>query len=233
MSRTLQLYQLQTLDSEIDAVEQRLVEIAALLGETEAMKQAKTTVAEAEQGLRQAQTAMQDLDLELKSLNAKIAGEEKKLYSGKISSAKEAANLQDEVTSLKRRRTDREDHLLEAMVAVEEAEQMVDQATTELSTIEADWTASQGILLAEQEALNQKLAELKNRRPMLTNAVSDNELAVYERLRPKKAGRAVAAVKSGVCQGCRIAISSSQVQRARSGLELAYCPACGRILYVP
>lgn len=233
MSRTLQLYQLQTIDSEIDHTRQELARVAAQLGESEAMKQAKATLEASSKELRLAQTVMTDLDLELKSLAGKVAGEEKKLYSGKMSSAKEAANLQEEVASLKRRQSEREERLLEAMMAVEAAEEAVESAQERLSTVTAEWSADQKTLLQEREALSQKLAELESRRPVLIQPIDAADLKLYEQLRPKKAGRAVAAVKGDLCQGCGIAMASNHLRRARSGTEILTCPTCGRILYVP
>ena len=68
MGRVLQLYQLQTLDNEIDKATHDLAEITAKLGETEALKKARTAIEAAEKAARQAHTMMQDLDLEVKSL---------------------------------------------------------------------------------------------------------------------------------------------------------------------
>lgn len=233
MGHTLQLYQLQSLDSEIDQANQQLAEIVAKLGESETLKDARAGVEVATKDLRQAQTTMQDLDLEVKSLAEKITSEEKKLYSGTVLNAKEAANLQDEVASLKRRHIEREEHLLEAMLVVEESELALDNGQTELARIEAEWVTGQDHLKQKQSALKSKLEELMERRPTVADAVDKDALREYENLRPKKAGRAIVGVKNSVCQGCGMTLSNSRVQRARAGTELTYCSTCGRILYVP
>lgn len=232
MSRTQQLYQLQSLDSEVDKTHQQLAEIAANLGESKALQQAKAAAEAAEKTLRQAQTRVQDLTLEVKSLADKIAVQEKALYHGKSLSAKEAANLQDEITSLKRWHSQREELLLEAMVEVEEGEQKFDQTRQALSLIQGEWQAEQERLSQIQSVIKTKLAELKAQRPVMVKALDEDDLDEYEDLRQKKGGRAVVMMKDGVCQGCGIAASSSKIQRARAGTELVYCGTCGRILYV-
>ena len=83
MSRTQLLYQLQVLDSELDLANTHLAEIAAALGESEALKKAKETVKSAEQELRRAETTVRDLDLEVNGLANKIAQQEKALYGGR------------------------------------------------------------------------------------------------------------------------------------------------------
>jgi len=233
LGRVLQLYQLQTLDNEIDKVNHDLAEITAKLGETEALKKARTAIEAAEKAARQAHTMMQDLDLEVKSLATKIENQEKKLYSGTVVSAKEAANLQDEVASLKRWQSQREENLLEAMLKVEETDETLRQARIELAQLQAAWESDQHELIEAKNTLETKLAELSERRPSIAGHISSDDLSHYDDLRAKKAGRAVAVVQNGVCQGCGISPSNSKIQRARTGTDLAYCGACGRILYVP
>jgi hypothetical protein len=233
LSRTLHLYQLQTLDIEIDKTKQELAEVAAQLGESEALKEARNLAEAAAKRLRQARTGMQDLDLEVKSLATKIEQEEKRLYSGRVLNAKEAANLQDEVASLKRRHSDREERLLEAMLDAEESEAASNSAQVQLTTVEAGWQANQAQLKQRQDTLNQALADLLKRRPTLLSPISQADLNEYENLRAKKGGRGVVAVKNSICQGCGTIASNSQLQRARTGAELTYCTTCGRIFYVP
>ncbi len=232
MSRIQQLYQLQILDSELDKINQQLAGIAGQLGESEALQQAKAE-AEANGKLwRQAQATMQDLTLEVKSLTEKIAQQEKMLYQGKTLSAKEATNLQGEISSLKRRYNQREERLLEAMVEAEESEARFKRAQAELTAVEAGWQADQKQLTQQQTALKARVAELKQHRPVIVKVIDPDDLEEYEDLRPRKAGRAVAIVKDGICLGCGVAASSSRIQHARAGTELVYCGTCGRILYV-
>jgi predicted nucleic acid-binding Zn-ribbon protein len=210
-----------------------LTEIAAELDDSEALEKARTTAQASEENLREVQATMRNLDLEVKGLADKIANQEKLLYSGKGLSAKEAANLQDEIESLKRWHSKREEVLLEAMVGAEEAEEVRDKAQTELSDVEADWTDNQARLKQSQDTLNSKLAELNEQRPTLARTINGDDLNEYEHLRSKRAGVAIAAVKDGVCQRCGMTASNNKIQRARVGAELTYCSTCGRILYVP
>jgi hypothetical protein len=226
------LYQLQILDSDLDQTGKELTDIKAALGETDQLVQAKAAVQSAEESLRRAKAALQTLDLEVTALAGKISQQEKLLYSGKAMSAKEAANLQDEVASLKRRHQNREEALLEAMVSAEEAGAGLTQARAELAAIQAQWQADQQQLRERQTVLQTKAAELKAQRKSTAGPIDPKDLANYENLRRRKAGRAVVMAINSVCQGCGVAASSSKLQRARAGVELLYCSTCGRILYV-
>lgn len=232
MSRSQQLYQLQLLDTQLDEANQELARIAAALSEDEALQQARAAVDKAGASLRKAQASMLDLELEVKSLTDKINQQEKMLYSGSVTSSKEAANLQEEVASLKRWHVKREELLLEAMVEVEELEEGTEQTQATLNLVQEQWAAIQAELHRQQEILIGRVSELQDRRPVLTSAIDAEDVEEYEALRPRKGGRAVAAVKNGVCQGCGMGASNANLTKARSDEELTYCDICGRILHI-
>jgi predicted nucleic acid-binding Zn-ribbon protein len=232
MSRTQHLYELQQVDLEIESASRRLKEIAASLVESNELKQARKMVVEAQARLAKRRARMKDLDLEVSSLSHKIETDEQRLYSGRVTNPKELASLQDEVASLRRWRDKKEDDLLEVMVAAEEGEAALADAQAILTQISETWRAEQGDLADEQAQLQARLRELNEQRESLVAAIGPEDMAIYERLRQRKAGRAVALVKDGICQGCRMNPPTSQVQHARSGTELVFCNNCGRILHV-
>lgn len=232
MSRTQPLYDLQQVDLEIQGVSGRLKEIAATLGENAELKRARKMATDAQAELAKCRAKMHDLDLEVSSLSQKIETNESRLYSGRVTNPKELANLEEELASLKRWREKREEDLLEAMLATEEAEASLSDAQAILAQVSETWGAEQGDLADEQTTLQARLEELGDRRQSLIAVVGPEDVVTYERLRQRKAGRAVAAVKDGVCEGCRMNPPSSQVQHARSGSDLVFCNNCGRILHV-
>jgi predicted nucleic acid-binding Zn-ribbon protein len=232
MSRTQRLYELQKVDLELESASHRLKEIADTLGESAELKRARKMAADAEVHLAKCRSEMQNLDLEVDGLSQKIDTNEGRLYSGRVTNPKELANLEEEVASLKRWRAKREEDLLEAMVASEEAEAALADAQAILSQVSESWRAGQGDLAEEQTNLQARLEELGAQKEVLVAAVGPDDVTTYKRLRPRKGGRAVAAVKDGICEGCRINPPSSQVQHARSGSELVFCNNCGRILHV-
>jgi len=220
------------MDTEIEEVSRRLAEIAASLGESPELKQARKMVADAEARLVKSRAQMHDLDLEVSGLNQKIAADEQRLYSGRVTNPKELASLEEEVASLKRRREKKEEDLLTAMIATEEAEAELSDAQAILAQVTETWHTTQNRLTEEQTRLQARLEELTGQRASLTTAIGAEDVTTYERLRQRKGGRAVAAVEDGICQGCRMSPPTSQIQHARSGDELVFCNNCGRILYV-
>ncbi len=232
MSRTQHLYQLQQTDTEAESVARRLKEIAASLGESTELKRARKMVTDAEARLAQCRARMRDLDLEAGSLTQKIKSDEGRLYSGQVVNPKELSGLQEEVASLKRRREKKEEDLLEAMVAVEEVEAGLADAQAILIQVSEKWQLGQGNLTGEQVGLQARLEQLAGQRVSLVAAIPPEDVTTYERLRQRKAGRAVVTIIDGICQGCRMSPPTSQVQQARLGKELVFCNNCGRILHV-
>ena len=75
------------------------------------------------------------------------------------------------------------------------------------------------------------LASLAATSNALRRELPSDILAVYDRL----SGRgleAVVAVRTGVCQGCRLRLSRASLARLRDSEEIVRCEYCGRFLYV-
>jgi len=231
MDRSHLLYHLQTIDLEIHNGKRRLEEVEAGLGESEELRQVRRALQKAEDELSRWRTTLRDLELEARGLTAKITSTEERLYGGRVTNPKELTNLQNEVSYLKRRKSELEDRQLEAMVEVEEHEAEADGKKASLAQIEAEWSDTQKRLIEERSELKERLAHLKKERAKLEGSIRAEDLALYGELCSRKDGRAVALLKGEVCQACRVTLPTSQVQQARSGDALSFCSSCRRILY--
>ncbi|MCK5124333.1 MAG: hypothetical protein KAQ82_03800, partial [Dehalococcoidia bacterium] len=72
------------------------------------------------------------------------------------------------------------------------------------------------------------LAKLEEDRVALAQQLDSEVLNTYERIRLSR-GQAVAKVERGKCQGCHIAVPTSQWQKIKAG-DLIQCNSCSRIL---
>jgi hypothetical protein len=230
VNRVELLYRLQKVDTEIDAAHHRLRQIETSLGETETLRRTRAALQEAEKAHRKWQAKLQDLELQMEALNAKIENNQRRLYSGKVKNPKELGNLQEELNYLRRRKSNEEDRLLEAMINVEEREAALHEAQTRWQTEEAAWKTEQADLAAQKETLNARLEALAAERNAREKEISDQDLRVYEELRQQKSGKAVTLLQKNLCQSCYVEAPSSRTQQARQG-ELVFCGSCGRILH--
>lgn len=232
MSRTGPLYTLQQLELETESVSRRLKEVMARLGESAELRQARQQVRDAEVQLRQHHAHTQDLDLEVRGLAQRIAANEEKLYSGRVHNPKELKSLQEDTEADKRWQQKKEEELLEAMLAGEEAEERLRQARIHLSQVEASWQIAQRNLIEERQQLEAQLSQLEEQRVAWLSAIPAEDLDIYQALRQRKAGRPVAVVRNGLCEGCRMPPPTHQLSQAGAGKELIFCNNCGRILHV-
>ncbi|HDD24999.1 MAG TPA: hypothetical protein ENF52_06155 [Chloroflexi bacterium] len=225
------LYQLQQLDSEKDAVERRLTEVETALGESQALVQAREAVAEGQRRYQKHTLRQRDLELQVQSVTAKIRASEQRLYGGNVKNPKELTDLQAEIASLRRRQEKLEDTLLEVMIAREETEGMLEQAQKHLQQVEAAWQTAQADLMTERHALQEKRAELEQAIAALLPRISTDDVETYRDLRRRKGGLAVveAQGKEDSCGACGMAISPGLKWQLREE-GVGYCTNCERIL---
>jgi len=231
VSDTQQLYQLQKLDSQVDELRRRLVEIEASLVETEELRQARNVFEVAEAKYHKLKTAMTDLDLEIKGIQQKIEDHETRLYSGRVS-AKEASSLQDDVTATKRWLAKREDDLLNLMIELEEAEEVFEARHQFLKQTQQQWEEDQASLIQERAESQDKLKQALETRPALIQFIDPDDIDTYERLRQKFGGIGVVFVDGDICTTCGFTLPSYLIQQALNNDELYFCEGCGRIMHV-
>lgn len=74
------------------------------------------------------------------------------------------------------------------------------------------------------------LPRLEAARARLAAGMERRWIVLYERAR-RRYGRAVAAVRDRVCQGCFVTLPTSAAPRPGSGDSFGLCESCGRILF--
>jgi hypothetical protein len=232
LSKGKQLYELQEVDLEIDAKRETLSEVLSRLGESEVLDEVRLSLARDEEKLVELQRTQKEVEREVEDLQAKAAMATDKLYGGTVKNPKELTSLQEQLSNFKRKIGDGDDKTLDIMSEVEAAQKEVSLKRNEVTKIEEEWQAEQASLSQEQTELSVALTTLEPRRKELASRLDTLSLELYEALRQKWQGRAVAKLERGMCQGCRIALPMSELQRARMGQELVQCGSCERILYV-
>lgn len=230
MNVAQQLYQLQEIDLELEANERSLRQITGQIGENEVVVRAQNSLASERQHLEDLQHQQRTAEWQIDDLNGKITPAEEKLYSGRITNAKELASLQQEVEGFKAQRGHLEDKVLEIMEQVEQAEAGVATTGEELKKLETEWQDQQQQLSADMERVKAIISDLRHKRQALSDKIDSGMVTLYQQLRKQKV-TAVARVEQGICAGCRISLSTANLQQVRSG-SLVQCTNCGRILYL-
>ena len=225
------LYELQVVDLETDDRTRRLEQVEAALGESEALIASRAALQEVVDHLHGQAAVMRDLEWKSDDLESKIKEFEGKLYGGTVKSSKELGNIQREVDMLKAAKRKDEDQELDIMSDIEASQERRREREQELAAVEAQWRQDQSALQNEREELLKRIEECRRSREAIAATIEQRHLVVYEKLRADRKGRAVARVEQNVCQGCRITLPTTEVQRARTSAELVFCSSCGRILW--
>lgn len=226
------LYALQETDQALDKAKGRLAEIEAQLGESEEMILAREAADEKRAGVDQLRSHLSDFEYSVEEIRTKASAVEGKLYGGTVTSPKELSDLNDDLKSLRHLVSTREDTLLGLLVEIEEADAQLAAAEAAYANIESTWKQQQEALLQEKAQLEPQIASLEVRRDAQSPSVDRSSLRLYDLLRERHGGYAVARVERGMCQGCRITLPMSLLQKVRSGIGLVQCVSCERILLV-
>ncbi len=224
---------LQRADLEVEQLRARL----ANLPEQRVLEEIEAELAAVEREGGEVEEELARLGREVRKLEADAAGirrkaesEESRLLSGDISNPREAASVQAEVESLKRRASGVEEVLLGLMVEREELETRAARLKKRREELLARRAEQVALRDRAREEVGRALVEAEERRRAEAAGVSSPLLTLYEELRRQKGGVGVAAVEGGVCGGCRLSLSPVFLEEVRASPYLLRCEHCGRLL---
>ncbi|PJB66820.1 MAG: hypothetical protein CO094_06010 [Anaerolineae bacterium CG_4_9_14_3_um_filter_57_17] len=231
MSHALTLYRLQQTDTRLDQVQTRLREIGNSLENNPALRAAREQVQTSDSARTQAEKTLREAELNAQSKRIKLETAESNLYGGRIHNPKELQDLQSDVAALKRQLAPLEDGQLEAMLAVETAQEKNAQSQAALRQVEATVINQNSLLKGEKSTLEHERDRLIAERSANTATLPADTLQLYETLRQKKRGLAVARVTENTCGACGNELTPTQAQAARQAGQFVHCASCGRIIF--
>lgn len=230
LSQAEALYALQKIDINLIKNRKRLAEIATLLASNEQVKQAQHALDEAIAKLNPLRAKAKDIELELQTTQNKYKTSEDRLYSGLVKNPKELQDLQHEIESLKHRIETLEEQSLEAMILVEDATTIFNEAESALQQAQQQAQQQNKDLMTEKSKLEKEVETLNAQREKAVQGITLDNLKTYEAMRPKKANQPVAILRNGSCMLCGIEQTGFIIENVRKGKELVLCLGCGRIL---
>jgi hypothetical protein len=230
MSIAKDLYRLQEVDLALEANTQAQKRVYGQIGESQIVIKSRVKLAEEQKNLENLTAQQKSAEWEIDDLTTKIKDIEKKLYGGKIFNSKELSSLQQETEDIKKRRSALEDKSLGLMDQVELTRKAIVSSKDELAKQEIQWKTQQQQLTAELVQLKTAQTALEDKRKQIAVLIDADTLFTYQELRKRK-GLAVAKVEQGICQGCRITLPNTDLQRAKSG-GIVRCSSCGRIIFL-
>jgi len=231
MSNVLSLFRLQHVDSRLDQINTRqqairsaLEDSAELKAAREVLEQAQQRVLDMEHTLKQAENDSQDQRIKLEQAEAS-------LYRGNIQNPKELKDLEKDVAALKRRLGELEDIQLDDMLEIEQLREDSKKAEQDYNILQGQIISQNASLHTEQDTLQKERERFHAQRLAVVSGIDAPSLSLYESLREKRRGVAVAIVSDNSCEACGASMPPGHAQSVRISNQLVHCPMCGRILY--
>ena len=169
---------------------------------------------------------------EIDSMTQKEQAEKTRMYDGSIVNAKELEALQHEISSVHKRRSDREDELLALLELREQLEADATRAEQTAAVLRVEATEAAGAAGEEQTSVETELAERMAERAAIAPDIEPEVLELYEDLRRLKKGIGAAELVDGVCQACHEQLSAVELDKLKRGEGIRRCEHCRRILVV-
>ena len=232
MTGVKELFEFQQLESQASQASKRLTAMAALLRERPELVAARRELVEQEKARDDVHAEQRSLEIDLETAKTRHDMLEQRMMGNEVANPRDLGAVQREISHLDERQSSTEDLLLALLDKADETKQAVARQSAALSGLEDAWRESQADLLIEKKQIETEmpLTEQRVRKQAATLAVQAR--SVYDRLKKKKGGTAVARVEGGRCTGCRITLPITLIARARSGKDMVLCSSCGRVLYV-
>lgn len=231
MSFPLKLFRLQQIDTQLDQANNRLREIEKAINENPILDQAALVLLEAEKGLGIQKKALTGAEDTVRAQHTKIEQTDSTLYSGKVTNPKELQDMQNEIAALKRYLLVLEDRQLEAMISYDEAHEKQQAALSQYEQLSEKVKQENQELIQEQAGIRKDIERISYEKQSLVNSISADLISLYEDLRRKKRGVAVAKVTEKTCSACGSSLTPALIQSTHSPNQITYCPSCGRVLY--
>ena len=233
MKGTERLLELQALDLAIDRLRARRAvlesgeEVRAAREKADALEDEIGEIRMALDGVRREQERHES---EVRSFEAKIAAEEKRLYDGSVANPKELGSIQHEVANLRQRTARVEDEVIVQMERREELEERLPSLEADLASARRGQEELEASSATELEQVTEDLARREEERSALTPVFDEELLELYEDLRAQKRGVGAAALRDGVCGGCHQKLSPLELEKVRKAEGVRRCDYCRRIL---
>ncbi len=232
MSRVSALFDLQQIDSRIDASTSRTLYLEQLLADTSSLDSAHQHVSEAETALVTARSRLKELEDIAQKQQQHATDLETKLYGGQIKGNKEMTAAQQEIETFRQRKKDTDDQTVEAMLGQEVAEAAFKSAKEKLVQAEQQDKAGHADHLREHTQLESEVAGLQAERAKHLKMAMPPDVPIYEKIRRQKQGVAVSEVMHGkLCGKCRVELPLAKQREIKGGNSIVLCPSCGRILF--
>jgi uncharacterized protein len=223
--------QLQSLDQKIAALEKEVAALPKHIATIEKALESHNRKLEADRAALAAnQKDRKRLEGDIQVHEQKISKLKEQMLGAKTNEQYKA--FQHEIEYAQKEIRKAEDRILELMTESEPLDVNVKKAEVSLKqekvTVEEEKTRARKRTAEDQGFIDQH----RTQRAEVVGKLPKETVTIYDRVRLKGGGVAIAEVINSRCQACQITIRPQYLQDLRKGTELMRCEQCGRFLYI-
>lgn len=202
----------------------------------ERLHQVETPLREARQLLQEASASMEALVKERRAFERDVEvqdahNDKMRARLSEIKTNKEYQAHLFELQMANKKKAEIEDRVLACMEKIEQLQQTVKEAQDKVTAVEQTFTVEKRTLDELDRRLAGELAGLEAQQREQASRVDRALLERYTRLKTSRKDQALAAIRSGMCAGCRLQIPPQLVAEVKRSQDLHTCPYCHRMLY--
>ena len=170
-------------------------------------------------------------EVDVEQVVSRIERDEKRLEAGQ-GTPKELEQLQHELVSLEKRRSELEEVELEVMMRIDGLDSRINALASERDALDKEIAS---LRVEKEQAISEIESMMKKTeqdRSELASSVEPELLALYEKVRGSADGIGAARLHNGQCEGCHLALNAAEVTRLKAlpDDEVVRCEECRRIL---
>ncbi len=185
----------------------------------------------AEHPYKKLHSEQQDLELQQKSLDDKIAKFEKELYSGKVVNPREVEGYEKELAILRKQKAAIEERILEIWEASPPEKVPFDKLEKSLAEKKVALMETQKKAASLRTQLEADFKAKSAQRPVVAKEQNPTLLAKYEQIRKNHQGVGMAeVVRKRQCSACGTLLPERTLQGCLDDKTMS-CETCHRILY--
>jgi uncharacterized protein len=225
-----QLFALQDVDSRLQALHLQISELEKAA--VEVATQATATRARA--NLQRQEVA--DLEKRRREIEGRLRDEEQRIKNRRmrmqqIRNERELAAVKHEIDLSRESNALLEEELLQIFETLDGRNAQLKTLDEELAAQEAQLEERQLEVEAKREELRERLEATTAERNQLAAAIVPGDLDRYDKLRARRGGVAVVAIRQGNCGGCGVQVPPRLLLEIHRNLDVVPCPSCNRLLH--
>lgn len=207
----------------------RQTEIVALHDRSVAIDHATKASRDERDGYVTRQTGIEE---EIRDIDRRVSEIDARLSSDTSGSFRDQTAMSNEMNALVGRKRALEDEELELMELIEPLDTLLKDAHLRQQLLQNQARVHLDAMAKERRVLKLELDDVLVQREALAAALPASLLTEYTKLRERLGGIGAARLVHGMCSGCNLALSATEVDRLRhaDATKLVHCDQCGRIL---